>query len=585
MFDPSRINKFLSDGDINGLLKYVFIDSRAPKVHADSYSQQLLFLLFQQKNTQAIEICSRNMHSAVLQKRAVLLYSVLKGNFYDRKFSANIFDENFYKAVYQYAQKNITNKRYKIAADALRFLQLIPSQHYKATIVLAQAEANLNRYKQSVELLNKLCHEYPKDYIANYNLALYNYELGNFSQAKTILETLAQYVELREEALGLLADICLQNCDEAKCLAYAEAAFNTAKNKGFYANKLADLKWELNKSDWDSHFAQIASTIDGFYDHTSKIISSGDLKKGAFYVVNIPASFKNSIHHSLLKCELYSASSHPKEGIEWLNYLKAQRQLSDYECEWLGRFYLQVSKYIEAKETLSSLLLRNPNNQGYLCLLSTAVRIIDKSEYYRLFFRKELVQSLTPLSNELHDLLSLNKSVVEIANGFHNIERQPLKQSVVSGTQTRFNIFNLDNGNIQELKRRIIRRVDIFLASLQRDDKHPTLKFVGRPWKIHSAWSVRLEKGGNHKNHYHSNGWFSAVYYLDIPEFNNDEGALTIGEPATELQLNLEKHESIAPKVGNLVIFPSYMWHGTTPFSSNGYRMTIAFDIVPIYRD
>lgn len=585
MFDPSRINRFLSNGDIDGLLRYVFIDSRAPKLHADSYSQQLLFLFLQQQNTEAIDICSRNIYSAVLQTRATLLNSVLKGEFSDRTGSPNIFDENFYKAVYQYAQKNISNKRYKIATQALYFLQLIPSQYYRATIVLAQARANLNQYKQSVEILNKLCNEYPTDYVANYNLALYNYELGNFSQAKIILESLAQHVELREEALGLLADICLQNCDEAKCLAYAEAAFNTAKNKGFYANKFADLKWELNKSDWDNHFAQVASTIDGFYDHTSKIISSGDLVRGAFYIENIPVSFKNSIHHSLLKCELYSAKNHPKEGIEWLTYLKAKRQLSDYECEWMARFYLQVSKYIEAKEVLSALLLRHPNNQGYLCLLSSAVRITDESKYYRSFFRKELVKCLAPLKDELNDLLLLNKSVVEIANVFHNIERQPLKQSVVSGTQTRFNIFNLNDESIQELKRRIIRRIDTFLATLQKDDTHPTLKYVGRPWKIHSAWSVKLGKGGNHKNHYHSNGWFSAVYYLDLPEFDNDEGALTIGEPAKELQLNLKKHKSIAPKVGNLVIFPSYMWHGTTPFTNNGYRMTIAFDIVPIYRD
>ncbi len=114
MFDPSRINRFLSNGDIDGLLRYVFIDSRAPKLHADSYSQQLLFLFLQQQNTEAIDICSRNIYSAVLQTRATLLNSVLKGEFSDRTGSPNIFDENFYKAVYQYAQKNISNKRYKI---------------------------------------------------------------------------------------------------------------------------------------------------------------------------------------------------------------------------------------------------------------------------------------------------------------------------------------------------------------------------------------------------------------------------------------------------------------------------------------
>jgi hypothetical protein len=30
-----------------------------------------------------------------------------------------------------------------------------------------------------------------------------------------------------------------------------------------------------------------------------------------------------------------------------------------------------------------------------------------------------------------------------------------------------------------------------------------------------------------------------------------------------------------------LVLFPSYLWHGTVPFSSNQARLTVAFDAVP----
>jgi hypothetical protein len=30
-----------------------------------------------------------------------------------------------------------------------------------------------------------------------------------------------------------------------------------------------------------------------------------------------------------------------------------------------------------------------------------------------------------------------------------------------------------------------------------------------------------------------------------------------------------------------LVLFPSYMYHGTTPFDGEDYRTTIAFDVVP----
>ena len=33
--------------------------------------------------------------------------------------------------------------------------------------------------------------------------------------------------------------------------------------------------------------------------------------------------------------------------------------------------------------------------------------------------------------------------------------------------------------------------------------------------------------------------------------------------------------------MGKLVLFPSYFWHGTVPFTSENTRLTIAFDVVP----
>jgi tetratricopeptide (TPR) repeat protein len=38
----------------------------------------------------------------------------------------------------------------------------------------------------------------------------------------------------------------------------------------------------------------------------------------------------------------------------------------------------------------------------------------------------------------------------------------------------------------------------------------------------------------------------------------------------------------LQPKEGHLVLFPSYMFHGTVPFPSNEIRTTIAFDVMPV---
>ncbi|MBP9035232.1 MAG: hypothetical protein KBG29_15130 [Pseudomonadales bacterium] len=38
---------------------------------------------------------------------------------------------------------------------------------------------------------------------------------------------------------------------------------------------------------------------------------------------------------------------------------------------------------------------------------------------------------------------------------------------------------------------------------------------------------------------------------------------------------------ALAPAVARLVLFPSYLWHGTVAFSAPGERLTVAFDVAP----
>ena len=66
-----------------------------------------------------------------------------------------------------------------------------------------------------------------------------------------------------------------------------------------------------------------------------------------------------------------------------------------------------------------------------------------------------------------------------------------------------------------------------------------------------------------------------------MPEnLGGQEGWLTLGEPQAELGIQLPPIRRIEPKPGQLVLFPSMMWHGTLPFSA-GERLTVAFDVAP----
>jgi len=69
-----------------------------------------------------------------------------------------------------------------------------------------------------------------------------------------------------------------------------------------------------------------------------------------------------------------------------------------------------------------------------------------------------------------------------------------------------------------------------------------------------------------------------------VPSEVSDESAksgwIKFGEPRFPVPGAIPE-KFVQPCVGRLVLFPSYMWHGTTPISGDEPRMTIAFDVVP----
>ena len=94
-------------------------------------------------------------------------------------------------------------------------------------------------------------------------------------------------------------------------------------------------------------------------------------------------------------------------------------------------------------------------------------------------------------------------------------------------------------------------------------------------------WSVKLRSGGYHVDHAHPQGWLSSACYLETVKPNGKEGWIRFGQPGVKTHPALEAEHFIEPKPGMLVLFPSYMWHGTVPFTGDQTRLTFAFDLVP----
>lgn len=194
-----------------------------------------------------------------------------------------------------------------------------------------------------------------------------------------------------------------------------------------------------------------------------------------------------------------------------------------------------------------------------------------------------------PQSIQTVDLTNALPPLPELADflrGLHRACGEYLDQSVRGGTQTDGPLLSRIDPQIRQLRSAIVAAVESYIANLPSPDtNHPLLgQRRDRRIRFSGSWSVRLRSGGQHANHVHPQGWISSALYIALPPRapgqSGDAGWLALGQPADNLAVALDPRRKVEPAPGRLVLFPSWMWHGTVPFA-NGERLTVAFDVRP----
>ena len=167
----------------------------------------------------------------------------------------------------------------------------------------------------------------------------------------------------------------------------------------------------------------------------------------------------------------------------------------------------------------------------------------------------------------------------------HTDLREHVDQTLRHGTQTAPSLLGSGNALLAALRRRIEEAVGIYIGRMPRDDRdHPLNGRRGAGFAFAGSWSSRLHDCGFHANHVHPQGWISSCYYVAVPDVTRDgsakEGWIKFGEPSFKTAMPMLRR-TVQPVPGRLILFPSYMWHGTNPFHAAVARTTIAFDAVP----
>ena len=244
-----------------------------------------------------------------------------------------------------------------------------------------------------------------------------------------------------------------------------------------------------------------------------------------------------------------------------------------------GQHRLQTGRPDEAARLLEEVAIAQPDNQMAWALLELAWRITGNPAHHWLAGQRGLYGAieLELGSNQLAAIAAMLRTL-------HGARSHPLGQSVRGGTQTRGELLMRAEPEILLLTQALTTAIQTFLVNLPSPDpRHPLLRHTNRELAFGPSWSVRLSGGGYHTAHFHPGGIISSACYISLPDevANGPEkpGWLEIGRPPAELGLDLPPLATFQPTAGRLVLFPSFMFHGTRPFAG-GERLTVAFDLV-----
>jgi len=104
--------------------------------------------------------------------------------------------------------------------------------------------------------------------------------------------------------------------------------------------------------------------------------------------------------------------------------------------------------------------------------------------------------------------------------------------------------------------------------------------------KITSMWAIINNKNAFNEKHHHGNSALSAAYYVKAEDnagdivFFDPRQANVFYHPSSKKANNINAQvQSVTPKPGTLVLFPSYLEHKVDPNLSSEERIVISFNI------
>ncbi len=183
------------------------------------------------------------------------------------------------------------------------------------------------------------------------------------------------------------------------------------------------------------------------------------------------------------------------------------------------------------------------------------------------------------------DRAAFHAALIDALQAHPSLRFEPNHSTTRHGHQTADLMKQQHTGPIGDLLAMIERAVAERIQAIERDPEHPFLADPPARWRL-NVWGTLLAGGGHQAPHIHPFGWMSGVYYARLPDVADpsaepEAGWIEFGRPGADFLCRAEPlTRLVSPYEGMIVMFPSYFYHRTVPFSDNTLRVSVAFDVV-----
>ncbi len=452
----------------------------------------------------------------------------------------------------------------------------VPEIYFNMGILLT----NLNRVDEAINSYKKVLRLKPELTDALYNLGYALQSQNRFEEAGSYYQKAIEQQPNFLEAIANLG-VCLQEqgrLDEA--VAIYQRALTISQDAKLYFNlgtvlknqgKLADAIATYNQAlELKPDYAEVHSNIGEVLREQGRYDESVNAYKQALELdPSLPlANYSLAVY-------LYDSCDLPQA----LSYFQ-RSQYADWQERTLYCLY-KTGQFDEFKQGLDQLKKARHSSPFLATLAGHYAENFGTVNDYNFCKNPLDLVCHVPVPELKGDSELLKQLLADIEQA--DIEEKS-QGRLHNGVQSAGNLFKRSEASFQQVGKLVARAIDDYRDNL-KGETGIFAKGFPKQTTIASSWYVKMKTGGHLTSHIHEEGWVSGALYLALPKQKThpDEGSIELSTHGDDYPKQHDNFPSktIAPEVGDIVMFPSSVFHRTIPFTSDEERICIAFDLKP----